>query len=75
MDSRSTGFRTIAHVLLALLFAVAAIAFGQDALDAWNAKRTGRLVLMVLATLGAVSLSAHSLRRARASAGVQAMRR
>ena len=65
MIERSVVLRIAAHVLLALLFAVAAVAFAQKAVEAWNAELTGRLWLHTLAALGSVSLSATSLRRAR----------
>lgn len=68
MSDRSIILRTAAHVLLALLFAVAAVAFGQRAMEAWNANVSVRLWVFILASLGAVSLSANSLRRARAIA-------
>lgn len=65
MTDRSVVLRITAHAVLALLFAVAAAAFAQEAVEAWNAGLNVRLWLHVLAALGAVSLSATSLRRAR----------
>lgn len=68
MVARPAIPRTAVHVLLALLFALAALAFGEQALDAWNAKHTLRLVIAVLATLGAASLAVRRLRHARQTA-------
>ena len=65
MTDRSVVLRITPHVVLALLFAVAATAFAQQAVETWNAGLDVPLLLHVLAALGAVSLSATSLRRAR----------
>ena len=65
MSERSVVLRTTAHVVLAVLFALAAAAFAQQAMDAWSAELTGRMWLHIMAFLGAVSLCANSLRRAR----------
>ena len=65
MTVRATTARTAGYALLALLFALAAVAFAQRAIDAWGTGRTAHLTLGVLVTLGMVSLCVGSLRRAR----------
>lgn len=67
-DFSPTG-RTAVQILLALLFSLAALAFGRQALDAWNAGLTLRLVISALATLGALSLAVGRLRKVRRAAG------
>ena len=69
MDAHVVTARTALQVGLAVLFAMAALAFGQQALEAWNANHTLRLVIALLAMLGAVSLAAGRLRRVRRPAG------
>ena len=64
MSDRNPAARTALHVVFALLFVLAAFAFGRQALDGWASGENARLVIGVLATLGAVSLAIGSLRRA-----------
>ena len=69
MNLRSTVARTTAHVLLALLFALAALAFAARAWDAVESAAWLRMSLYALAALGMVSLTTRSLYRARRASG------
>jgi hypothetical protein len=69
MSITSAAGRTVLHMVFALLFALAAFTFAARARTAWEVGDRGRLVLSVLAALGAVSLSARSFQKARRGGG------
>ncbi len=65
MSHRIPGDGPIGSIVLAALFAIAAIAFALRAWAAWDSGARTEFVVIVLATAGAVSLSVRSFRRAR----------
>jgi hypothetical protein len=65
MSNRVIGDGPTGSIVIAALFALAAVAFGLRAVTAWEIGARAELLLTMLAALGAISVSVRSFRRAR----------